>query len=47
MLAFSDSVRSTEQARFLAGAAAFGVAQAALTEAAKAVCVDPPHSPPA
>lgn len=35
-LLFSDSIRPTEQARFLSGAAALGVAQAALTEAAKA-----------
>ena len=35
MLAFADSVRSSEQARFLTGAAALGVAQAALTEASK------------
>jgi hypothetical protein len=35
MLAFADSVRSSEQSRFLTGAAALGVAQAALTEAAK------------
>jgi tetratricopeptide (TPR) repeat protein len=34
-LMFSDSVRSTEQSRFLSGATALGVAQAALTEAAK------------
>ena len=35
MLAFADSVRSTDQARFLIGAAALGTAQSALTEAAK------------
>ena len=34
-LTFSDSVFSTEQSRFLSGAAALGVAQASLTEAAK------------
>ncbi|HEY9225627.1 MAG TPA: hypothetical protein VIP11_03200, partial [Gemmatimonadaceae bacterium] len=36
LLAFSDSVRASEQARFLTGAAALGVAQAALTAASKA-----------
>jgi tetratricopeptide (TPR) repeat protein len=35
MLAFADSVRSSDQARFLIGAAALGTAQSALTEAAK------------
>jgi hypothetical protein len=36
MLAFADSVRSSDQSRFLTGAAALGTAQSALTEAAKA-----------
>ncbi len=35
VLAFSDSVRSSDQSRFLTGAAAFGVAQSALMEAVK------------
>jgi tetratricopeptide (TPR) repeat protein len=35
MLAFADSVRSSDQSRFLTGAAALGTAQSALTEAAK------------
>jgi predicted Zn-dependent protease len=35
MLAFADSVRPSDQARFLTGAAALGTAHAALTEAAK------------
>jgi tetratricopeptide (TPR) repeat protein len=35
MLAFADSVRPSDQARFLTGAAALGTAQSALTEAAK------------
>ena len=35
MLAFSDSVKTTDQARFLTGTAALGLAQSALTEAAK------------
>ncbi len=35
MLVFADSVRSSEQTRFLTGAAALGFAQSALTEAAK------------
>jgi len=34
-ITFADTVHSTEQSRFLAGAAAFGVVQSALTEAAK------------
>ena len=34
-LAFSDSVRSTQQSKFLIGATAFGIAQSALTEATK------------
>jgi tetratricopeptide (TPR) repeat protein len=34
-LAFADSVRSTQQSKFLIGAAAFGIAQSALTEATK------------
>lgn len=35
MLAFADSVRTSEQAKFLTGAAALAFAQTALTEAAK------------
>ncbi|MGH7620257.1 MAG: hypothetical protein ACREPM_23825, partial [Gemmatimonadaceae bacterium] len=35
MIAFADSLRSSEQSRFLSGAAALGVAQATLTDAAK------------
>lgn len=35
MLAFADSVRASEQSKFLAGAAALAFAQTALTEAAK------------
>lgn len=35
MLAFADSIRTSEQAKFLTGAAALAVAQTALTEAAK------------
>jgi len=35
MLAFSDTVKSTDQAKFLAGATALGLAQSALTEAVK------------
>jgi len=35
MLAFADSVRTSEQARFLTGAAALGVVQAALIESSK------------
>ena len=34
-LMFSDSVRSTQQSKFLVGATAFGIAQSALTEATK------------
>lgn len=34
-LAFADSIRSSQQSRFLLGAAALGVAQSAVTEAAK------------
>jgi tetratricopeptide (TPR) repeat protein len=34
-IAFADSVRSTQQSKFLVGATAFGIAQAALTEATK------------
>lgn len=34
-ITFADTVRSTEQSRFLGGAAAFGVIQSALTEATK------------
>lgn len=34
-LAFADSVKSSQQSRFLIGAAALGVAQSAVTEAAK------------
>ncbi len=35
MLAFSDSVKTTDQAKFLTGTAALGLAQSALTEAVK------------
>lgn len=35
MLAFADSIRSSQQSRFLTGAAALGVAQATLTDASK------------
>jgi tetratricopeptide (TPR) repeat protein len=35
MLAFADSIRSSDQSRFLTGAAALSTAQSALTEAAK------------
>src|SRR6185503_11541002 len=35
-LTFADTVRSTEQSRFLSGATALGVAQAALLESSKA-----------
>lgn len=34
-IAFADSVRSTQQSKFLIGATAFGIAQSALTEATK------------
>jgi tetratricopeptide (TPR) repeat protein len=34
-IAFADTIRSTEQSRFLAGAAALGAVQSALTEATK------------
>jgi len=34
-LSFADSVRSTQQSKFLIGATAFGIAQSALTEATK------------
>jgi tetratricopeptide (TPR) repeat protein len=34
-LAFSDTVKSTQQSKFLVGAAALGIAQSALTEATK------------
>ena len=34
-LAFADSIRSTQPSKFLIGAAAFGIAQSALTEATK------------
>jgi tetratricopeptide (TPR) repeat protein len=34
-IAFADTVRSTEQSRFLSGAAALGAVQSALTEATK------------
>jgi tetratricopeptide (TPR) repeat protein len=34
-IAFSDSVRSSQQSKFLIGATAFGIAQSALTEATK------------
>ena len=34
-LMFADSVRSTQQSKFLIGATAFGIAQSALTEATK------------
>jgi len=34
-IAFSDSIRSTQQSKFLIGATAFGIAQSALTEATK------------
>jgi hypothetical protein len=35
MISFSDSAHSTQQSKFLVGAAALGVAQTTLTEAAK------------
>ena len=35
LIAFSDTVHSTQQARFLTGAAALGVAQTTLTDASK------------
>ncbi|HEY5062218.1 MAG TPA: hypothetical protein VII52_11825, partial [Gemmatimonadaceae bacterium] len=41
-LAYADSVRSTPQSKFLVGASALGVAQAALTEATK--LTDKPES---
>jgi tetratricopeptide (TPR) repeat protein len=34
-LSFADSIRSTQQSKFLIGATAFGIAQSALTEATK------------